>query len=511
MKMSPDENVNSVVNLLDALPSAPDKYVALQQLKTAIFAIHPTALDRVVPNVSFNIVFECLETEDVDQIEVCCSLLTRLLSAVRPAELMAFHEMQIGLTHPNPHVYSLTLDCIQRGCEDSEAAMVLARRADLLKPLVAGLASEDGDVTRRIRKSLVAFGQHQHGRESLLAGEACIELKRVQESNSTNRYRVFECVVGIAAKSAPALEFCAVSGFLDDLLGDLDGDDVLAQLNCVSLLADLSAFEHGLHFLERIGTVAKMESLLNQTDTDPMASLLLPGIVKFFGNLMYLYPEQISSRWSSMVSKVIGLVPQPDPALAPTAIDTLGLIGSSPIGKTALNSIGGNRMNVAIGHMGTLVFSSATSSEIRIRTMESLEHLFKLPPDVQNENLLNLTQSWFAHTSSRPMAELMRLCQLPFLNVRCAALSIIKSIADQPWGQRTLKNHPGFQEYILNRETESEIQGWTIKYSVIQTLVDTPTTTRQVFGDPYFMKLRAYSLEGVFYSPTETEVATMEL
>ncbi len=24
--------------------------------------------------------------------------------------------------------------------------------------------------------------------------------------------------------------------------------------------------------------------------------------------------------------------------------------------------------------------------------MESLEHLFKLPPDVQNENLLNLTQ-----------------------------------------------------------------------------------------------------------------------
>ena len=67
------------------------------------------------------------------------------------------------------------------------------------------------------------------------------------------------------------------------------------------------------------------------------------------------------------------------------------------------------------------------------------------------------------------------------------------------------------QEYILNRGTESEIQGWTIKCSVIQTLVDTQSTTRQVFGDPYFMKLRAYTLEGVFYSPTETEVATMEL
>jgi len=509
--MSPDESVNNVLNMMDALPSAPDKFQALQNLKTAVFAIHPSALDQVVPNISFNLIFECLETEDVDQIEVCCSLLSRLLAALPPTELMSCHEMQMGLTHPNSHVYSLTLDCIQRGCVDSDAAMVLARRPDMLKMLVSGLSSDDGEISKRIRKSLVTFGQHQHGRESLLAGAASIELKRVQDSSSTNRYRVFECVVGIAAKSADALEFCAISGFLDHLLADLDGNDVLAQLNCVALLGDLSAFQHGLTYLERIGTVAKMESLLSQTDLDPMAALLLPGIVKFFGNLMYLYPEQISSRWSSMVSKVITFVPQPDPALSPTAIDTLGLIGSSPIGKNALNSIGGARMNAAVRHIGTLVFSSATSSDLKLRAMESLEHLFKLPTDLQNENLLNLTQSWFSQTSSNPMADLMRLTQLPFLNIRCAALAIIRSIADQLWGQRTLHQHPGFQEYILNRETESEVQGWTGKYSVIQTLVDVPASTRHVFGDPYFMKLRAYVLEGVLFSPTETEVATMEL
>ena len=60
---------------------------------------------------------------------------------------------------------------------------------------------------------------------------------------------MFECVVGIAAKSADALEFCAISGFLDHLLADLDGNDVLAQLNCVALLGDLSAFQHGLTYL----------------------------------------------------------------------------------------------------------------------------------------------------------------------------------------------------------------------------------------------------------------------
>ena len=55
-----------------------------------------------------------------------------------------------------------------------------------------------------------------------------------------------------------------------------------------------------------------------------------------------------------MVSKVITFVPQPDPSLSPTAMDTLGLIGSSPLGKTALNSIGGPRMNEAVRVMMTM-------------------------------------------------------------------------------------------------------------------------------------------------------------
>lgn len=41
-------------------------------------------------------------------------------------------------------------------------------------------------------------------------------------------------------------------------------------------------------------------------------------------------------------------VPQSDPALAPVAIDTLGLVGSKPQGKLALHSVGGTRMIDAV-------------------------------------------------------------------------------------------------------------------------------------------------------------------
>ena len=54
-----------------------------------------------------------------------------------------------------------------------------------------------------------------------------------------------------------------------------------------------------------------MESLFTQTEVDSMASLLLPGIIKFFGNLMHLYPDQVGvsevtlelSFLSSMINK----------------------------------------------------------------------------------------------------------------------------------------------------------------------------------------------------------------
>lgn len=66
------------------------------------------------------------------------SLLSRLLSALPPSEVMACHEMMAGLTHPNTNVYFLALDCIEAGVVDPGAALVLARRPDLLKTLIRG-------------------------------------------------------------------------------------------------------------------------------------------------------------------------------------------------------------------------------------------------------------------------------------------------------------------------------------------------------------------------------------
>ncbi len=100
----------------------------------------------------------------------------------------------------------------------------------------------------------------------------------------------------------------------------------------------------------------------------------------------------------------------------------------------------------------------------------------------------------------------MQLASQPFLQLRCAAIQHFATLALTLWGQKTLNEYPGFNEYLLNRSTESTKEAKEEKYNVVQTLVESPTV-QEVFGQPYYTKLRLYEKEGPFYVLTEAAVA----
>ncbi|KAL8569590.1 hypothetical protein ACOMHN_044728 [Nucella lapillus] len=73
---------NTVGSLIDILQSSDEKVDRLEELKVLLSALSTQELRTVVPNVSILPVFECLNTENKDQQELCCSVLQRLLSAL---------------------------------------------------------------------------------------------------------------------------------------------------------------------------------------------------------------------------------------------------------------------------------------------------------------------------------------------------------------------------------------------------------------------------------------------
>ena len=103
----------------------------------------------------------------------------------------------------------------------------------------------------------------------------------------------------------------------------------------------------------------------------------------------------------------------------------------------------------------------------------------------------------------------MSVADQQFPELRVAILLVFQALAFQPWGQTIMNDHPGFQEYLLDRSTAKNKEGKEGKYAIIQILADSPTV-RDVFGDPYYVQLKTYCSEGPFYVRAQAQVPWRE-
>jgi len=56
-----EDNASSkLTSLLDSLPKSGNKSAAIEEISIVLSAVTPASLRAIVPNLSFNIVFECL-------------------------------------------------------------------------------------------------------------------------------------------------------------------------------------------------------------------------------------------------------------------------------------------------------------------------------------------------------------------------------------------------------------------------------------------------------------------
>ena len=101
---------------------------------------------------------------------------------------------------------------------------------------------------------------------SLLVGvrEALIlDLEALTKKSDIVRYRVYELAVEVTLKGGEqAFEFISSTGFLQQLVDELSGDDILVKLNCIELLIQLLDSKEGATFLESKQVLSKVHSLL---------------------------------------------------------------------------------------------------------------------------------------------------------------------------------------------------------------------------------------------------------
>ncbi|XP_070567568.1 26S proteasome non-ATPase regulatory subunit 5-like [Ptychodera flava] len=478
----------------------------MQELKTLLAQLNTQALKDVAPNLSLDALFECLHGTNRDQVEESGNILKKLFEAMEPSFVISQYKDQLhdGMKSDSEPIKQLSLTQIHR-CVNTEkgSGEILNTSVELVYQCVLCIADKEISVAEEAIKILTCIGKSQAGLEFLFHRTLLQELKKVMQKSDIIRYRVYEYIVNVLQLSSQALEYCSNCGIIDQLVSELEGDDTLVQMNCIEMLSNIASCQHGLHYLDQQGITQKLETMMSSSDSDPMIGFLLPGLIKFFGSVAKFEPNEVFEKHPLFAGVVFSLLSTPDPTQKGVAIDTIGVVGSSVSGKLVLNKQG-KVMEKAVQELGSAILQPPT--EIRIRALAAITSLLQVKISEQTEDVLSITEKWFNAVHAKPIDTIISLCKQPFLEIRCGALSVIQSLANQMWGQRLLNDQPGLAEYLLDRSTEKDKIGKEMKYAVVQTLVESPTTG-DVFGRPYLLRLKEYLRQGPFYVRVQSEVA----
>ena len=132
--------------------------------------------------------------------------------------------------------------------------------------------------------------------------------------------------------------------------------------------------------------------------------------------------------------------------------------------------------------------------------------IISLKVSEQTSETSQLSEKWFHHLDPNMLNIVVGIAKQPFPELRLSSHSVLKVLSALPWGQKKMSEFPGFNEYLLDRSTEKTKEGKESKFQIVKSLAESPTTLN-IFGQPYYVKLKAYFLQGPLYVQTETQVA----
>ncbi|KAK3088084.1 hypothetical protein FSP39_014467 [Pinctada imbricata] len=396
------------------------------------------------------------------------------------------------------HQYFFQLTSVCEAASDE-----LVPQDSLVEKIVQLFADGSLEVAQQVGKFVLVLSKSSSGLCLLYNNAITSTLQQVMNINDTIRFRVYETLINVAKQSLAALEQTHHSGLIQQLLNEVHKDDILVQLNTIELLSDLTMCDHGLVYLDQQGIVGKLESMMQNLDTDPMAGLLLPGLMKFFGGVARFHPKEVCGENQVFVRNVFTSLSSPDTSLRNVAVQTVGFIGTMAEGKMALEKLG-NVMDEGVRDIGSVIRNSP--SELRIQGLNTAATLVRVEVEDQTTELCSLTEKWFKLLDRKPFDAIMSVAQQPFEDLRSAAHCVFSSLAMQTWGQKMMTEWPGFTEYLLDRSTEKAKETKESKFDIVRTLANSPTC-QEIFGQPSYVKLKAHFMQGPFFVQVQSEVA----
>lgn len=490
--------------LLSQLGQTEERHATLEGIKPALSSLSRKEAEDGLKDVDLSPVFDCLSTNDPNVVKTASDILQHLLNLSDPALVLDRYGclMVEGLTsEAEDSVVLLVLRQLRRCATDDDLVSLVSTRG-LVTPIIRKLRAELA-VSSEVTSLLVSMADTRPGLEIITGAESVKLMSELAEVSSILQMRVLEVMVLITQLSGDHLKAVERTGFLAQLVSLLQTQDFLVQLNVTELLTQLAITSHGHKYLETTGVMETMGVMLRDCPNLPFADVIMPGLVKFWGNVAHLKPRDILTRYPCLVSALVNMVQSEDSSVKIVAFETIGYIGVSLEGKTALRELGNIMLDWLdkLGHgMGNKVFKNSA--------LTTLTHLIRLEPENQSEEMVSLTRSWFTRLP-HGTDMLAQDIKLPFVPLKVDAYHLLQALSGQLWGRRLVMTEPGLCEYLLNRDNEAAPEAREERWRLLGQLVNS-RETKEMLGPELDLEMRQYVRDGAHYVPTVTQVAYEE-
>lgn len=255
-----------------------------------------------------------------EQVNLTCDILCICMSNLeidQTTTISYYNYLERCLQHNNVDVKVLALNDIERRLDQPSAVAFTAFDTNILTALVKCLEVDDTNVsTVAVRILIKLLPKSLNDKEIRNLLEATLSAKDLL------RCRVYEIAVKLSRTSVEV--HADVEFILEKIINDLDSEDMLLLLNILDFLAEIALSEHGLVYLENKSVFAKVLRQVEQLDSSPLKTILVPGYMKFFGHIATAQPTKIIQGFSSMINSLFDCILDGNSSVLPVAFDTLG-------------------------------------------------------------------------------------------------------------------------------------------------------------------------------------------
>jgi 26S proteasome non-ATPase regulatory subunit 5 len=200
-------------------------------------------------------------------------------------------------------------------------------------------------------------------------------------SDDTIRCRTYNVAVILARKSPILLE--KTDFILKQAIQDLQTNDILLQLNVLEILSDLALESYGLTYIENKGVFNHLLKKIEAIEEDPIGPILIPGLMKFFGNVAAIHPSKIFKDYPIVINSLFDCLLSEDPKLLKPGYETLGHLAEFSDGKISLDNTG--RIGAVLKNIVDLIPSHP--SDLKIQALNCLESVFLVDPENPNNQI----------------------------------------------------------------------------------------------------------------------------